>query len=516
MKRTLWARLLKYARRAVVLAGVVVATLLGARALDAWRSEPLKPWHTFAPEELSRDELEHATWERYLAAEQRIFTEVRAKVSDRLTPELRAGLNRYAPGSRVYPGNFATDWNRSIILEPDGAPRGAAVFLHGLTDAPYSLRHIARRYRDAGFLAVLIRMPGHGATPGGLTGVEWEDWLAATHLAVREARKRSGPDKPLHVIGYSNGGALALMYAMDAMDNAALAKPDRLVLLSPMVGVTAFARFAGLAGLPAIFPAFAKSAWLGVQPEFNPFKFNSFPVNAARQSHLLTSALQQRLLAHARDNRWQGMPPVLTFQSTVDATVSSQAVTDALYALLPANGSELVLFDINRSPHFTPLFRSGLAAGSERIRAGSPRRFRLDVITAAESGAAVAHVTEAGAATERTEELGLSWPRDVFSLSHVALPFPMQDGLYGLTPDPADDFGVTLGALAIRGERGALVVGMDSLLRMSSNPFYPYVINRIMANVGQGGGAGQGGAGQGDVSQGRASQGDASHDKAGR
>ncbi|TCO15335.1 alpha-beta hydrolase superfamily lysophospholipase [Camelimonas lactis] len=484
MKRTMRGRLLRYLRRAVVLASVVVATLLGARAFDAWRSAPLSPWHTFAPEELSRDELQHATWERYLAAEQRIFAEVRARVSDRLPPELRTELNRYAPGSRVYPGNFATDWNRSTILAPGGAPRGAAVFLHGLTDAPYSLRHIAQRYREAGFVSVIIRMPGHGATPGGLTGVEWEDWLAATHLAVREARKRSGPGKPLHVIGYSNGGALALMYAMDAMDNAALAKPDRLVLLSPMVGVTAFARFAGLAGLPAIFPAFAKSAWLGVQPEFNPFKFNSFPVNAARQSHLLTSALQQRLLAHARDNRWQGMPPVLTFQSTVDATVSSQAVIDALYAQLPANGSELVLFDINRAAHFAPLFRPGLAAEADRIKAGSPRRFRLSVITANGSGAAVARVTEAGAATEQTRDLGLSWPRDVFSLSHVALPFPMQDGLYGLTPDPADNFGVTLGALAIRGERGALVIGMDTSLRMSSNPFYPYMISRIMADVG--------------------------------
>lgn len=485
MKQTLRARLLKYVRRTAVIAGVVVATLLGARALDAWRSEPLRPWHTFAPEELSRDELAHASWDRYLAAEQRIFAEVRAKVSDRLPPELRTDLNRYAPGSRVYPGNFATDWNRSTILEPEGPPRGAAVFLHGLTDAPYSLRHIARRYRDQGFVSVMIRMPGHGATPGGLTGVEWEDWLAATHLAVREAHRRSGPGKPLHVIGYSNGGALALMYAMDAVDNAALPRPDHLVLLSPMVGVTAFARFAGLAGLPAIFPPFAKSAWLGVQPEFNPFKFNSFPVNAARQSHLLTSALQQRLLQHARANRWQGMPPVLTFQSTLDATVSSQAVIDALYAQLPANGSELVLFDINRSPQFAPLFRPGLMAQADRIKLGAPRRFRLSVITAAETGAAIARVTEAGATTEQALELGLFWPRDVFSLSHVALPFPVSDGLYGLTPDPADNFGITLGALAIRGERGALVIGMDAPLRMSSNPFYPYVINRIMADVGQ-------------------------------
>jgi hypothetical protein len=48
--------------------------------------------------------------------------------------------------------------------------------------------------------------------------------------------------------------------------------------------LTRFARFAGLAALPSILPAFAKSAWLAILPEFNPFKYNSFPVNVARQS----------------------------------------------------------------------------------------------------------------------------------------------------------------------------------------------------------------------------------------
>ncbi len=48
-----------------------------------------------------------------------------------------------------------------------------------------------------------------------------------------------------------------------------------------MIGVTAFARFAGLAGLPALLPAFAKAAWLNIAPEYNPYKYNSFPVNGA-------------------------------------------------------------------------------------------------------------------------------------------------------------------------------------------------------------------------------------------
>ncbi len=112
--------------------------------------------------------------------------------------------------------------------------------------------------------------------------------MPATRLAVRESRRRAGQTGPLHIIGYSKGGALARKYALDALDNDRLTKPDRIVLILPMTGITQFARFARLAALPAYFLAFAKAAWLYILPEFNPFKYNSFPVNAARQSHRLT------------------------------------------------------------------------------------------------------------------------------------------------------------------------------------------------------------------------------------
>jgi hypothetical protein len=59
------------------------------------------------------------------------------------------------------------------------------------------------------------------------------------------------------------------------------------------------------------------------------------------------------------------------------------------------------------------------------------------------------------------------------------LPFPLSDSLYGLTPDAGEDFGLHLGSLAPRGERGALIVSLDALLRMSSNPFFPYLAERI-------------------------------------
>jgi alpha-beta hydrolase superfamily lysophospholipase len=355
------------------------------------------------------------------------------------------------------------------------------VLLHGLTDSPYSLRHIARSYRDHGFVVIAIRLPAHGLVPAALTEVAWQDWMAATRLAVREARRQAGPAVPLHLVGFSNGGALALKYALDAIEDPALARPDRLVLISPMVGITRFARFAGIAGLPAFFPAFAKAAWLGIVPEFNPFKYNSFPVNGARQSWRVTQLLQEQIARLAENKRLDSLAPLLTFQSVIDFTVSTRAIITGLYANLPANGSELVLFDLNRSAKFGPLLRIAPNTTLARLLPPPPRDFATTIIAnlSPDSDEAVARRTPAGAIDEQSSALGLAFPPGVFSLSHVALPFPLSDSLYGLQPDPSEDFGVHLGAISPRGERGTLIVSLDSLLRMSSNPFYPYMIARI-------------------------------------
>lgn len=479
-------RLLRLLKRVLLVLTVVAATLIVARAWDSQRGPPLEPWHTYVPNDMHASQIDKVDWAEYVKAEEAIFRDVRAEVVDKVEAQAHALGNRFYAGSPIYPGNFAHDWNRSYILEPDRTPVGAVVLLHGLTDSPYSLRHIARRYRELGFVAVAIRMPAHGTVPAALTDVEWEDWDAATRLAVREAVRLAGPSKPLHIVGFSNGGALAMKYALDALENDRLMRPDRLILISPMIGITSFARFVGIASLPALLPAFAKAAWLGIVPEFNPFKYNSFPVNGARQTHRLTVALQDRIRRSARDGRLDRLPPVLTFQSVVDFTVSTPAILSALYAHLPANGSELVLFDLNRAAVVGPLMRNAAESVLTRILADPPRKFRTVTITNAgvDTYDVVERVMEAGASTEQTRPLALAFPAGIFSLSHVALPFPLSDSLYGMQPDKTDEFfGVHLGSIAPRGERGVLILNLDTLLRVSSNPFFPYLLERIDQSI---------------------------------
>jgi alpha-beta hydrolase superfamily lysophospholipase len=332
-------------------------------------------------------------------------------------------------------------------------------------------------------VVVLPRMPGHGTAPSGLAEAQWPDWLATVELGAREVRRRIGPDKPFHVVGYSNGGALALKYAMDRVDitgDEGLPAPDRVVLLSPMIGIGRAAAFSRLMPLLSGIPYFEQSRWLDVQPEFNPFKYNSFPVNGVRQSWLLTSVVQAQLLQLGATGRRDRLPPILAFQSVLDGTVSTQAVVRGLFDQLPANGSELVLFDINRQGVLAPMFRQSANQLIKQLQPGDAHTYRLTVIgnLNADTASMAERRLEPGQRQPVTRPLAMSYPSNVYSLSHVALPFPIDDPLYGLQPRLDEDFGIRLGTLTLHGERGALSVAADQLMRLGSNPFYGYLDTR--------------------------------------
>ncbi|HDS3773642.1 alpha/beta hydrolase [Enterobacter roggenkampii] len=476
-------RLVALAKKTGMVVGIVLVVLLAVRVYLSQQGPELHPWHTWRADEMSVRELDNADFAGYLAREKAIFTDLDNAVTAKTAGEDQTPLNRYYRQSLVWPGQFAPNANRSFVLMPAGKPRGAVVLLHGLTDSPYSVRHLAVNYQQRGFVAVVPRLPGHGTAPGALTDVDWEMWLAATRLAVREATRLTGNNVPLHLVGYSNGGALAMKYALDALENPALRKPQQMILLSPMIGVTSFARFAGL---PALLPPFAKAAWLNISPEYNPYKYNSFPVNAARQSWLLTKALQEQIGREARENRLANLPPVLAFQSVMDSTVSTRAVVSGLFDQLPANGSELVVFDINQAASFRPLFKPSSWTATTALLPVAQRRYGVTIITNAgeHSFSTVAKITPAGSTQETVVPLAQSWPQDVYSLSHVAVPFPPDDDLYGREPRVKNRYGISLGTIALWGETSVLSVGKEALMRVTSNPFYDFMQERINSRIG--------------------------------
>jgi alpha-beta hydrolase superfamily lysophospholipase len=475
--------LLRWLRRAALAVVLVLATIVLIRAFEARRPPGLKPWHRFVPpSEVHAAELtESFTLEDYLRREDQIFREVKEQIEDRLAPEDRTNGNRYFADSASSPRRYPQDWNRTFELVPQEV-RGGALLIHGLTDSPYSMRRSAEVLRDSGFYVLGLRVPGHGTVPGALTRATWQDWLAAVRVGARHVRRRVGDQKPLVLVGYSNGAALSVKYSLDALEDASLPKADRIVLMSPMIGVSPAAALAKFVGLLAVIPYFEKTRWLDVVPEYNPYKYNSFPANAAEQTAGLTGEIQAQVERAAKAGTIGRLPRILAFQSLVDATVLTDAVVGKLFDRLAENGSELVLFDLNRSAKVMPFVQAADAALLARLDPPGKRRYVFTVITNAspETSDVVERSTPAGDVAARERPLGLAWPAQVFSVGHVAVPFPTSDALYGGDPDLSVK-GIHLGTLAPRGERGVLTVSPGDFLRISWNPFFPYIEQRLRA-----------------------------------
>jgi alpha-beta hydrolase superfamily lysophospholipase len=475
-------RLLRCFARLVAGVAIILATIVLVRAFDARRAGPLRPWHTVAPEsEMTAGELDEAfSLPRYLAREEVLFREVEARVESAVDSADRAPANRYWRDGPLSPAKLPIDGNRTFELVPEKT-RGGVLLVHGLTDAPYSMRRLAEIYRDLGYYALALRMPGHGTVPGALTESTWSDWAAAVRVGARHVRARAGKGTPFHVVGYSNGGALAVDYALDILDGAKLPRPDRLVLVSPMIGVARAAGFARVLGLLGVFPYFETSRWLDVMPEYIPFKYVSFPVNAATQTAALTEVIRAKTERAVKNGTIGALPPILTFVSLVDSTVRTNATVRDLYDRLGSNGSELVVFDVNRSMVVRTFLKRREEGLLDELLPGHARAYRLSVVTNAESGTrdVVERTVAAGQVETVARPLGLSWPDGVYSLSHVALPFPPDDPLFGNEPAPDNPFRVRLGTLQPRGERSVLTVPVEQLMRLTWNPFFPFVEERV-------------------------------------
>ena len=473
--KTLW----RWAVRLIVTVVVIVATIMLVRAFDARRMPDLMTWHTtrFTEEFTAADVTPDTVYEDFLAAEQRAFKQLEETVVAQ-GRELALPLLRYNPDSKSWPNTFGRDWNRSFELVPDQT-WGGVVLVHGLTDSPYSMRAVGELMRDHGLHVVAPRMPGHGLAPSGLLDANWQDWLAVVRLAVEHLRATLGEDAPILLGGYSNGGALVVKYTLQALEDPALVRPDQVYLFSPAIGITGFATFASWHRVLAAIPYFEKYRWSDIQLEFDPYKYNSFPKIAGHQTFALSVDVNNHLQRLQAAGTIDEMPPIIAFQSLADATVLTDSLVTRLFDRLTVQNSELVLYDTNRYPTVRELVRPRFERLLERILASPRRGYSLTVLTneGLDSREVEARTYLPGGAEVEGQATGLSWPDSVYSMSHVAIPFPLDDPIYGLRTNP-DDF--SLGDISPRGERGALAVSVTQFTRLRHNPFYPHMNDRIL------------------------------------
>ena len=463
---------------------ILLGCLWGATAwlITGCSNPPLHPWHTERLEaEFTAGKVDNVrTFDDYRQLEDRLFEQLKKKVYARTGSGPEYQLNRYSSGSAADPQDRSPDWNRTFEL-PVASPVGGVLLLHGMSDSPYSLRTLGKTLNHHNYWVIGLRLPGHGTAPSGLKYVKWEDMAAAVRLCMDHLSAKLG-QKPIHILGYSNGAPLAINYSLDALDGKSSPLPASLVLISPAIGVHPVAGLAGMKDGLSRIPGLGTLAWLSVEPEFDPYKYNSFATNAGAQVHRVTRSVARRISARAQSGSLDLFPPTLIVKSTVDATVSLNAVVDNFLKHLSPHKNELVLFDINRYAARVKLLIDDPAPLTDRLMNDDALPFTLTLITN-ENPESFQVIARKKAPLSKDgpeiEHLNLAWPPGVISLSHVALPFPPDDPLYGQKP-PDDDKALFLGQMAIQGERGLLKLSYDWLVRLRHNPFYDYLERRTL------------------------------------
>jgi alpha-beta hydrolase superfamily lysophospholipase len=446
-------------------------------------NHPLEPWHNqkLTAEFTTKKASKIRTFNAYKQLENEVFSQLEEKISKRIKTGPEYKFARYSSGSSADPRRRTPNWNRSFELPAD-EPLGGVLLLHGMSDSPYSLRALGQTLKEHKYWVVAPRLPGHGTIPSGLKYIDWKDMAIVVQLGINHLVSKVG-QKPIHIVGYSTGAALAIDFTLNALLEKSAPIPASLVLISPAVGIHPIAALAGVKNGLSIIPGFGHFAWNSIHPEFDPYKYNSFATNAGTQVHRITKSVARRIASLSNSDLLAKFPPLLVFKSTVDATVSSNAVIDELLKPLGPYGHELVLFDINRIAAQTTLLVNDPGPLTDKLMSDENLPFTFTLITNenSESRQVITRRKKPfSGKVLKDESLNLVWPAGVISLSHVALSFPPDDPLYGRWPPDTKDI-IFLGQIAIKGERDLLKISNDWLLRMRYNPFYDFLERRSLA-----------------------------------
>ena len=225
--------------------------------------------------------------------------------------------------------------------------RRGILLTHGLSDSPYSMRHLAAFFQENGFRVMAVLLPGHGTQPGDLLEATWQEWAKTVAYG---AYKLAGEVDEVYLAGYSTGATLSVYQSL--RDN----RVRGLFLFSPALKIT---RWAALANLHKLYSWLIPSArWIDIKPDLDIYKYESFTKNAAAQLYALTQELDVHLQQPQLQGQGQGLDiPVFIAASADDMTVKTSIIIEFI-ARARHPSSKLVLYT-TEAEKFPPGFLEG-------------------------------------------------------------------------------------------------------------------------------------------------------------
>ena len=237
--------------------------------------------------------------------------------------------------------------------------------------------------------------------------------------------------------------------------------------MSPAISVTKFAWLGRLHRFVSWMPCFSQFRWESIYPEVDSFKFTSFPKSAGFEAASLASDIPEVL----EDSNLK-LPPILAFQSVVDATVSTKAIV-AFFKRQNGSDHELVIYDMNRFQHFSEWIKAEIR-DLKTFKQSAPLPMTVTILSneSASDRTIAEYKLNRGELEYEITSTNLAWPKTVYSLSHIAIPFSPDDEQYGVN-------GSAIGTYSPSGEHGIISLAPGYFQRLRYNPFFEYQKERI-------------------------------------
>ncbi|RKX87479.1 MAG: hypothetical protein DRP70_08375 [Spirochaetes bacterium] len=435
-------KILKYAGLPALVLLTLLITLLG---VNTGRQPNLQPWHYMSFPSDNLTDAEYSSFEEYLSVEQDYIDNIYSSLAEISTQE----FIRYTEGDVFSPVIDGDNQNSSFILSPRGDEfKGGVLLVHGLSDSPYHMRRIGEFLSYDGYYVIGLRLPGHGTVPSALLDVSWQDWYQAVEFAAGFVQKEiSRRGSGIFVMGgFSTGAALNLRYSLEQITEGGNKLPDKLLFFSPAFGITPYAYFTKLHEIFSWIPSFYKFKWQSIEPEYDPYRYSSWSFNAGYQIYRLAKKNWKLVKkVSSRDEYLEKVPPMIAFQSRLDATVLPEKVYE-LYDLIAPAASQLFIFDVNR--RYRSILPDDVLNWSVNMIPGDRVK---DMI--------------------RTIPGDGSWPESIYAVSHLSVPISEEDAVYGENS--------LIGGLNLKGEKAVLKTGID-FERLRYNPFFPEMEEKVM------------------------------------
>jgi carboxylesterase len=210
--------------------------------------------------------------------------------------------------------------NLPFLLSPAKPARAGVLLVHGFTASPWEMRLFGEALAAEGYLALGVRLPGHGTTAEDLVHRSYEEWLAAVERGYRLIAEQG---LRCYGIGMSTGALLLLALAAN--------RPlQGLVLLAPYLKMRH--PLAPFTGLLRFLKRFQRHK---VAENLAAYYYDRRPVNGVYQLCLLTRRIRKVLGSVTT--------PALVVSSTGDQTVEPES-TRELFRQLASQHKEYHCF----------------------------------------------------------------------------------------------------------------------------------------------------------------------------